>query len=395
MQLSKITAIILAAGIGRRMGTDISKQYLTIDGKPILVHTLENFEKAQSISNIIIVVSKVDIEYVQKEVRDKYQISKVTDITIGGKERQDSVKCGLECLDDDTDIVVIHDGVRPFISTEYIELLVKNVGEKRAITLGVPVKDTVKSVKSDGYISKTLDRSELWLTQTPQVFLRNVICKAYAQAYRDGIYGTDDAALVERMGIPVMMMPGSNQNIKITTPEDLVIGEYILKQRSNVMKVGIGYDSHRLVKGRSLILGGVEIPSDMGLLGHSDADVLLHAICDAILGALGDGDIGKHFPDNDPAYKDISSLKLLQIVKERALAQGFGVGNVDATIIVEKPKLSSYMTKMIHNISQILEINSSMVNIKASTNEGLGFVGRNEGIAVFSVVTIQEGIKCQ
>ena len=233
------------------------------------------------------------------------------------------------------------------------------------------------------------------LTQTPQVFLRNIICEAYAQAYRDGIYGTDDAALVERIGIPVMMIPGSNQNIKITTPEDLVMGEYILKQRSNVMKVGIGYDSHRLVKGRSLILGGVEIPSDMGLLGHSDADVLLHAICDAILGALGDGDIGKHFPDNDPAYKDISSLKLLQIVKERALAQGFGVGNVDATIIVEKPKLSSYMTKMIHNISQILEIDSSMVNIKASTNEGMGFVGRNEGIAVFSVVTIQEGIKCQ
>ena len=394
MGTSKATAIILAAGIGKRMGTGISKQYLEIGEKPILVHTLEKFEKASSVINIIIVVSKADIEYVQN-ISGKYEISKVTNITVGGRERQDSVKNGLRCLDDDTKIVMIHDGVRPFVSTEYIDLLIRHVEEKGAIIPGVPVNDTVKSVDYDGRVSETLDRSTLWLTQTPQVYLRNIICNAYEQAYRDGFYGTDDAALVERIGVPVVMMPGSKQNIKITTPEDLDMGAYILKQKSTIIKVGIGYDSHRLVKGRALILGGVEIPNDLGLLGHSDADVLLHAICDAILGALGDGDIGKHFPDTDTTYKDISSLKILQMVKERATAKRFSVSNVDATVIMEKPKLRSYITKMIHNISNILEIDSGMVNIKASTNEGMGFVGRNEGIAVFSVVSLQEGVKNQ
>lgn len=157
------------------------------------------------------------------------------------------------------------------------------------------------------------------------------------------------------------------------------------------MKIGIGYDSHRLVTGRSLILGGVEISHDKGLLGHSDADVLLHAICDAILGALGEGDIGKHFPDTDPSYKDISSLKLLLIVKELAENKGYRVNNVDATVILEKPKLRSYIDKMIQNISNILDIETQRVNIKASTNEGMGFIGRNEGIAVISVASITKG----
>lgn len=394
-RLLKATAVILAAGVGKRMGMGVSKQYLTMGKKPILVHTLEKFEKASLISDVIIVVSEEDVSYVKEEICGKHKLAKVTKVAIGGKERQDSVRKGLQCLDGDTDIVMTHDGVRPFISPEYIDLLIRNVSEKGAITLGVPVKDTIKSIGYDGCITNTLDRSSLWLTQTPQVFLRHIICDAHEHAHQEGIYETDDAALVERMGVPVVMMQGSSQNIKITTPEDLDMGTYILKQWSNKMKIGIGYDSHRLVKGRALIIGGVEIPNDLGLLGHSDADVLLHAICDAILGALGDGDIGRHFPDTDMTYKDISSLKLLQMVKERAAVQGFSVGNVDATVIVDKPKLRSYITKMILNISQILEIDPSMVNIKATTNEGMGFVGRNEGIAVFSVVSLEEGMKCK
>lgn len=154
------------------------------------------------------------------------------------------------------------------------------------------------------------------------------------------------------------------------------------------MKVGIGFDSHRLVEGRSLILGGVEIPNDRGLLGHSDADVLLHTICDAILGALGEGDIGGHFPDTDPAYKDISSMKLLMIVKELASKKGYIVNNIDTTVILEKPKLKGYVNKMIHNISQVLGVEEDVINIKATTNEGMGFIGRGEGIAAFAVVSI-------
>jgi 2-C-methyl-D-erythritol 2,4-cyclodiphosphate synthase len=156
------------------------------------------------------------------------------------------------------------------------------------------------------------------------------------------------------------------------------------------MKVGIGFDSHRLVEGRSLILGGVEIPNDRGLLGHSDADVLLHTICDAILGALGEGDIGGHFPDTDPAYKDISSMKLLMIVKELANKKGYIVNNIDTTVILEKPKLKGYVNKMMHNIAQVLGVEEDVINIKATTNEGMGFIGRGEGIAAFAVVSIRK-----
>jgi 2-C-methyl-D-erythritol 2,4-cyclodiphosphate synthase len=156
------------------------------------------------------------------------------------------------------------------------------------------------------------------------------------------------------------------------------------------MKVGIGFDSHRLVEGRSLILGGVEIPNDRGLLGHSDADVLLHTICDAILGALGEGDIGGHFPDTDPAYKNISSMKLLMIVKELANKKGYIVNNIDTTVILEKPKLKGYVNKMIHNISQVLNVEEDVINIKATTNEGMGFIGKGEGIAAFAVVSIRK-----
>ncbi|TFG88286.1 MAG: 2-C-methyl-D-erythritol 2,4-cyclodiphosphate synthase, partial [Candidatus Atribacteria bacterium] len=154
------------------------------------------------------------------------------------------------------------------------------------------------------------------------------------------------------------------------------------------MKVGVGFDSHRLVEGRSLILGGVEIPNDRGLLGHSDADVLLHTICDAILGALGEGDIGGHFPDTDPSYKDISSMKLLMFVKELASKKGYIINNIDTTVILEKPKLKGYVLKMIQNISQVLGVEEDMINIKATTNEGMGLIGRGEGIAAFAVVSI-------
>jgi 2-C-methyl-D-erythritol 4-phosphate cytidylyltransferase/2-C-methyl-D-erythritol 2,4-cyclodiphosphate synthase len=389
----KATAIILAAGMGRRMGGDIPKQYLALGGKPIFIHTLEKFEKAQSINTIVVVVAEADMGHVENFLKERGERSKLTAIVTGGKERQDSVRNGLRYLDSDTEVVVIHDAVRPFISTECIDALVMNVRETGAITLGIPIKDTVKAVDERKCVSKTLDRSSLWLTQTPQVFLRSILCDAYEKAYHEGFYGTDDAELVERIGVPVVMMPGSQGNIKITTPDDLEMGAYLFKQGATAMKIGIGYDSHRLVKGRALILGGVEIPNNVGLLGHSDADVLLHAICDAILGALGDGDIGTHFPDTDPEYKDISSLKLLEMVNKRVSVKGLAVSNVDATIIAERPKLRNYITKMIHNISHMLEIDPEMVNIKATTNEGMGFLGRNEGIATFSVVSLHRGMK--
>ena len=231
------------------------------------------------------------------------------------------------------------------------------------------------------------------MTQTPQAFQFAVLQKAYEAAYRDNYCGTDDASLVERIGVRVKMIAGSYENIKITTPEDLIIAEALLKSKAGgemQIRTGLGYDSHRFAQGRKLILGGVEIPFEKGLQGHSDADALIHAVCDALLGAAGAGDIGRHFPDTDPAYKDISSVILLERVREMIAAKGFFISNIDVSIIMEKPKLAPFAGEIAANIAKALNISAAGVNIKAKTNEGMGFVGRNEGIAVFAVATLTE-----
>jgi 2-C-methyl-D-erythritol 4-phosphate cytidylyltransferase len=227
----KTVALIVAGGSGKRMGHDRSKQYLMLGGVPIIVHTLRTFMEASSIDDIVLVVPERDIDYVKLSIIEQYGISKVTHMIAGGRKRQDSVRNGLEAMSNDCHVVVIHDGVRPFVSEELINTSVMKAIEDGAVTVGVPVKDTVKSVTGDGIIKETLDRQELWLTQTPQTFTREIIQQAYRRAYEDNFYGTDEASLVERMNIKVTMVNGSYENIKITTAEDLAIGEYILKKR--------------------------------------------------------------------------------------------------------------------------------------------------------------------
>ena len=227
----KTVALIVAGGSGKRMGCDRSKQYLVLGGVPIIVHTLRAFEKASLVHDIILVVPERDIDYVKLSIIEQYSISKVTYIIAGGEKRQDSVRNGLESVSNDCHVVVIHDGVRPFISAELINTAVMKAHEEGAVTVGVPVKDTVKSVSGDGIIKETLDRQELWLTQTPQAFTREIIQQAYRRAYEDNFYGTDEASLVERMNVKVIMVNGTYENIKITTPEDLAIGEFITKKR--------------------------------------------------------------------------------------------------------------------------------------------------------------------
>jgi 2-C-methyl-D-erythritol 4-phosphate cytidylyltransferase/2-C-methyl-D-erythritol 2,4-cyclodiphosphate synthase len=209
----------------------------------------------------------------------------------------------------------------------------------------------------------------------------------------DKFYGTDDASLVERIGKKVKMIEGSYENIKITTSEDLIIAETLMKKKigSKInFRNGWGYDSHRFALNKKLILGGVEIPFNKGLQGHSDADALIHAICDALLGAAGCGDIGRHFPDNDPQYKNISSILLLERVKKIIEARRFSINNVDATVVMERPRLAPYAAQMVSNIARALAIAEISINIKAKTNEGMGFIGRNEGIAAFAIATITE-----
>jgi 2-C-methyl-D-erythritol 4-phosphate cytidylyltransferase len=227
----KTIAVIVAGGSGKRMGHDHSKQYLMLGGIPIIVHTLRAFEKASLVHDIVLVVPGHDIDYVKFSIVEQYSVSKVAHIVAGGDKRQDSVRNGLKAVSDDCRVVVIHDGVRPFVSEKLINISVQKALETGAVTIGVPVKDTVKSVTDDGIIRETLDRQELWLTQTPQAFTREIIQEAYRRAYEDSFYGTDEAALVERMNVPVVMVNGSYENIKITTPEDLALGEFILKLR--------------------------------------------------------------------------------------------------------------------------------------------------------------------
>ncbi len=386
----KTVAIIPAGGAGKRLKAQKAKQYLLLDRLPVLVHTLKVFQQAKIINEIILVLPPNDVASAQKQLINKYGLVKITAVVAGGKERQDSVRNGFVAITGECDIVVIHDAVRPFVTQELINQVVEATKNFGAASVGVRAKDTIKEIKKDNLVSATIPRQNLWLAQTPQAFKFDLLKKAYTAAYRDKYYGTDDASLVERIGAKVVMIDGSHENIKITTPEDLILAKTLMKKKSGGMnfRSGFGYDSHRFAYGRKLILGGVEIPFGKGLQGHSDADALIHAICDALLGAAGCGDIGRHFPDTDPTYKNISSIILLERVKKLIEEKGFSINNVDATVIMEKPKLAPYATQMVSNIARTLEITETAVNIKAKTNEGLGFVGQDEGMAVFAVATI-------
>lgn len=386
----KVYAIVPAAGSGKRMGQGINKQLLELQNKPVIVHTLEKFEHNAYVDFIILVVKAEEKDYFKREIKDKYQFAKILKIIEGGSERQESVYKGLKAIEDLESLVLIHDGARPFVTEQ---ILVENIKEAyaygRAVT-AVKVKDTVKIVK-EGKALETPPRQWLYLAQTPQSFEYPIIMEAHKQADRDGYIGTDDSSLVERLGLDVKIVEGDYHNIKITTPEDLIVALQIVKEGEKMkIRVGIGYDVHQLVVDRSLIIGGVNIPYEKGLLGHSDADVLLHAITDALLGAMGKGDIGKHFPDTSAEFKDIDSRVLLRRVASTMKSEGYTIGNIDGVIIAQKPKMAPYIEQMKANIAEDLACDLELINIKATTTETLGFEGRGEGISSQAVVMIEK-----
>lgn len=369
----KVWVIIGAAGTGKRMKAALPKQFLTIGGKTILASTVEKFLASPLTDEVVITASSDYVDKVEEILRDDGISSRVS-VTEGGQERQDSIMKGLQFIKEkgcsEDDIVLVHDGVRPFVSEDLIERVVVTVWEKGAVIPGVMPKDTIRDRKQG-----TLDRSQLVLVQTPQGFRYGLLMKAYKKAMAQGFYGTDDAGLVERLGEKVEIVEGEYENIKITTPEDLKMEN----------RIGHGYDVHRLVEGRKLILGGVEIPYEKGLDGHSDADVLIHALMDSMIGAAAMGDIGKLFPDTDDSYKGISSMILLDRVCQALRDKGFSFVNVDVTVICQRPKLLPYIDEMRKNISDALGIDIGRVSVKATTTEKLGFAGRGEGIAAEAV----------
>ena len=370
----KVTAVIVAAGSGTRMGTDVPKQFLKLGGRTILETSVGVFEHCGWIDDIMVMTSPGFVDLCESLCAG---FSKVRGVLPGGKERQDTVYEAVRRIPDGQ-LVLIHDGVRPYVTEAVIEGVLDGAKSAGAAVPAVACKDTVRQTGEDGG-SRTLDRKTLFQVQTPQGFESGLLREAYEQAYRDGFLGTDDASLAERNGCRIALTQGDYANIKITTREDLPME----------MRVGSGYDVHRLTEGRKLILGGVDIPYEKGLDGHSDADVMVHALMDALLGAAGLGDIGRHFPDTDPQYKGISSLKLLEIVNQRIHEAGYELGNADVTIIAQKPKLAGYISQMEENLAAVLQADKKQINVKATTTEKLGFTGRGEGIAAEAVCIIK------
>ena len=369
----KIAAIIAAAGSGTRLGGNTPKQYLEIGGKAMIVKTAEIFYGNNYIDYIIVVADADNMQKCGKLLSDS-GIRAI--LAAGGKERQDSVCRGLLALPPDADYVLIHDAARPFVTQKMIEETVFAVFEKKAVVCAVPVKETIR-MSGGKEETVTLDRSKLYAVQTPQAFEKGLIIDAYDKAYKERFYATDDGAIAERAGYAVHIVSGAYDNIKITTKEDITTDREV--------RAGTGFDAHRFVAGRKLFLGGVEFPFEKGLLGHSDADVLLHAVMDALLGAAGLRDIGTLFPDSNELYKDVSSLFLLGEVAGRVREKGYEIKNIDAVVIAEKPKIAPYANEMAKAMAGALGISEDRINIKGTTTEKMGFTGREEGIAAQAV----------
>lgn len=444
------------------MGGATPKQFMELAGVPLLVHSLRAFREVEEIGPIVVSTRADYLEYT-REIASRYGFEDII-VVVGGASRQESVANGVAALTatsnmiDTIELVAVHDGARPLVQPGLIRLCLAAARQQGAAIAAVPVRDTLKraveGVKSPlsgnpeadntpfaigdenpahPTIHTTVERENLWQAQTPQVARFTLLQKALNQAAAEGFIGTDEASLLERLGVTVALVAADASNLKITHPDDLPLAAALLhsqmssatdttkntmagdhpqprnfgsfpntrqhddrpertvtmeRELATAPRIGHGYDVHRLVPERKLILAGVEIPHHLGLLGHSDADVATHALCDAILGALGTGDIGGHFPDSDQQYQGISSLKLLAAVIDKAHKRGYKLLNADLTIIAQRPKLAPHLPQMRENLASICDTEIDRINIKATTTEGLGFAGREEGIAAHATVLV-------
>ena len=373
--LPTVTAIIVAAGASSRMGFD-KLSYCLPDGRTVLETSCALFAAHPAVDELVLVAggNRPQCEAIAAAC------PKPCTVVQGGATRADSVHNGLAAAKGQ--LVAIHDAARPFASEEVITQVLQAAAKTGAAAPAVPVKDTIKVADKDGKVVTTPDRATLYAVQTPQCFDRALYLQALeAVSGEKASLVTDDCSLFELAGLPVTLTAGDYANLKITTKEDL--------QKENTMRIGHGYDVHRLVEDRKLILGGVEVPYEKGLLGHSDADVLLHAVMDAVLGAAALGDIGQHFPDTDPAYKGADSLALTREVAKIIAAHGYKVGNIDATILCQRPKLAPHIPAMRKNIADAFGLPLDAVSVKATTEEHLGFTGEGLGIAAHAVALIE------
>lgn len=390
------SAVICAAGSSSRMkgAAGRSKQLLSFGGMTVLERTVGAF-LSDSVTDELVIVCPETLTEEFSRLPVIARAKKPIRFAKGGAERQMSVKNGVDACSERAELIVVHDGARPFITPELIAQVTADGAGFGCATLAVPVKDTIKRAK-DEMVTDTPPREELFSIQTPQVFVKSVYLSAYEHAEKLGIVCTDDCRMIELCGGTVKITRGDYNNIKITTPEDIALAGAIAEngrepeeRNDNMLRIGHGYDVHKLGENRRLIIGGVDIPYERGLVGHSDADVLTHAIMDALLGAAALGDIGGMFPDNDPKYEGADSILLLKEVCAAIDKKGFSINNIDATVIAQKPKLKPYIEEMRRTIAQASSLDTDCVNIKATTEERLGFTGREEGIAAHAVCLIR------
>ena len=383
----KIFTVMLAGGTGSRMNAPVNKTLLSLCGKSVIRRSVEAFS---GLTDRMVVVCHPKVMRELMDEAERAEVGFPLHFVPGGDTRQQSVLNGLRSLAfGPEDLVLVHDAARCLVSPEIIESVIASVVEHGSGVPGVPVSSTYKICDGDGWVSGTPDRSRLYEVQTPQGFVASDLLSAALRAAEEGFAGTDDASLMERYGYPVRIVAGSPRNLKLTTRDDWPAAEGFLKGAQSVMRVGMGYDVHRLVENRKLILCGVEIPNPLGLLGHSDADVALHALMDALLGACALGDIGRHFPDSEERYRGISSLLLLEETNRLVRDAGWSVVNVDITIVAQKPKLLPWIPQMIQTVARTLGLAENAVNVKATTTEKLGFEGREEGISAYAVCSVE------
>lgn len=373
--------LIPAAGTASRMGQNIPKPYLKINGKPVLRHTIEKFINIKGLKSVFVLINDEHRALYNDAVQGLDNVSCVT----GANTRKNSVMNGL-CIfseDQQDDFVLIHDAARPLVCQSDIEKLLQSLQQNTAATLATAVTDTL--YREDD----SIDRDGLWAIQTPQASKISDLKAAHEQ-FKDDDSFTDDAGLMRAAGHQIEIVETRHQNIKITTEEDFLHVKQVMTAQ-NQTRSASGYDVHAFEEApsdRKFILGGIEIPHDLALKGHSDADVVLHAITDALLGTINEGDIGTHFPPSDPKWKDADSVLFLDHATNLLRERGGDISFIDATIMAEEPKIGPHRTAMQNRIAEILNVDAARISIKATTTEGLGFTGRKEGIAAQALATV-------
>lgn len=385
--MSSNVALIVAAGRGKRFGRPIPKQYASLTGEPVLRHTLRAFLNHKDLDQVCVVIGQgYEAEY--QEAIAGLAPGKLLEPVIGGETRQLSVRNGLEALAASApDLVLIHDGARPFASHKLIDDCLLGLKTSKAVFAAVPVTDTLRRIVPGDETLSTVDRRDLWAAQTPQGFRFPEILKAHRDVTSSDL--TDDIAVAEAAGLTAIPITDTRDNFKITTQEDLAMAEAKPAQVPLISRTGFGYDVHRFERGRPMYLCGVHLAdSQLGLKGHSDADVALHALTDALLGAVGAGDIGEHFPPTDDKWKGAPSHIFIAGALDEIRKRNGRIVNVDITIICETPKIDPVRAAMRTRVAELLECATSAVNVKATTTEGLGFTGREEGIAAQAVVSV-------